>query len=326
MQITGFVKGWSDEATKRRRVEDKTFAFSVPPSLRRFVASSLLLIGLATLLASCAKVSLPTLGGAKSIKPTITGATVQGLNLNNPLTPTPSDLPITLSAAKNEWASFSVEVAGLPADFAKKHVSLRIRQPNSGAGAIDGQNFSAYQILSMPIDVNRAGFVRHTGLSVTHVSSLPRALLPMPMNNGSLDLSKARDPNEPQLFWIDLHIPPETPAGDYVASCDLVEGNIETPIATVPVKLKVYDFVLPDERHLSMVSRIDWDALQPPLSAFRIGRRPIRHAARQAISTRDQHARSAGQTRRAESHGSDRAETSADREMAGRSTAGGLVG
>ena len=186
---------------------------------------------------------------------------VQGLNLNNPLSPTPSDLPIALAAAKNEWADFCVEVSGVPVSILnKKNVTLRVNRLTGGGGAIDAPNFSAYQILSMPIDVNRAGFVRHTGLSVTR--ALLRALLPIAMNNGAVEIAKVRDPGDGLMFWIDLHIPAETPAGDYVASCDLIEGNIATPIATVPVTLKVYDFVLPDERHLSMVSRVEWDNLR----------------------------------------------------------------
>ncbi|HEX3358565.1 MAG TPA: hypothetical protein VHS31_16440 [Tepidisphaeraceae bacterium] len=208
-------------------------------------------------------------GGGGNDKPTIVGARVQGVNLNNPISPVPSDLPITLAAAKNEWASFSVQLSGVPDVHGKKMVSLRVNHLNG----IAAQNLSAYQILPMPIDVNRAGFVRQTGLSVSR-TMLPRALLPMPMKDGSLNLDAARDPSqptdphskgmgvaEPLLFWVDLHIPPEAKAGDYVASCDLIEDNIPTPISSIMLKLKVYDFVLPDERHLSMVSRIDWDGL-----------------------------------------------------------------
>src|SRR5207302_239216 len=98
--------------------------------------------------------------------------------------------------AKNEWTSFSVQVSGLPALSAKKTVSLRVRNLSAASGSIDAQNLSAYQILPMPIDVNRAGFVRHTGLGVSR-TMLPRALLPMPMNNGTLDIAASRDPGQP---------------------------------------------------------------------------------------------------------------------------------
>src|SRR3954451_15518565 len=157
--------------------------------------------------------SLPLIGGSN--KPTITGATVKGVNLNNPVAAVTTDLPISLSAAKNEWTSFSVQVAGLPQLTAKKKVALKLAHL-TGAGDVAPDNFSAFQILSMPIDVNRAGFVRHTGLGVSR-TMLPRALLPMNMSDGAVDLAQARDQaspgaprgtSDPLMFWIDVHIPP----------------------------------------------------------------------------------------------------------------------
>src|SRR5690242_12808344 len=96
--------------------------------------------------------SLPRLGGGNN-KPTITGATVKGVNLNNPVATVPTDLPISLSAAKNEWTSFSVQVAGLPPLNGKKKVTLKLAHL-TGAGDVAPESFSAFQILSMPIDVN----------------------------------------------------------------------------------------------------------------------------------------------------------------------------
>jgi hypothetical protein len=199
---------------------------------------------------------------------------VQGVDLNNPIWPIAHDHGIALAAAKNEWASFAVQVSGLPEAKPKKTFTLRVQKLTSGGNGIDPSNLSAYQILPMPTDVNRAGFVRHTGLSISR-TSLPRALLPMPMSNGALEASAARDPSqptnaqahgggntEPLLFWIDLHIPPETPPGDYVAQCELMEDVIPQPLSTVALKLKVYDFVLPDERHLAMTGQIDWQRLK----------------------------------------------------------------
>src|SRR4051812_5000391 len=83
--------------------------------------------------------SLPLIGGGDS-KPSITGAQVKGVNLNNPVAPVTSDLPIALNAAKNEWTSFAVQVSGLPQlKGSKKKVSLKLANL-AGAGEIAPDN------------------------------------------------------------------------------------------------------------------------------------------------------------------------------------------
>lgn len=209
-------------------------------------------------------------------------ARVKGVNLNQISAPAPHDEPIVLSAARNEWVNFTVQVDSLPPGWTNnknaKYV-LRVTAPKASDagqnGVISAENLSAFQILNMPSDVNRAGYVRHTGLNVAS-QQLPRALLPMKMSNGQLDLTEARDPNKPTdpkshapagadqpvLLWIDLHVPPDVRAGEYTASVDvLIAGKRDKPIATVPVRINIYDFVLPDERHLMMVGPLEWDDL-----------------------------------------------------------------
>jgi hypothetical protein len=201
------------------------------------------------------------------------GAKLQAMNLNNLVTPQVNDDPVSLSVAKNEWTSFQLQVSGLPDGSDRTFYTLRIEPPNlqSAGKSIAVENFSVYQILSMPVDVNRAGYVRHTGLS-TATRSLPRALLPMPINDGRVNLSAARDPqnptdpkshpgNKPLTLWVDLHIPPQTPAGNYAGVCEIFQSGEDRPIASLPINLNVYDFVLPDDRHLNLVGQVDWDSL-----------------------------------------------------------------
>jgi hypothetical protein len=136
-------------------------------------------------------------------------------------------------------------------------------------------SFSAAQILPMPVDVNRAGFVRTPGWGASS-RMLPRALLPVTMDKGVVNLASVRDPadatesavasdagetTEPLLFWIDLHVPTETPAGEYATTCELLSSDSPEPIAQVPLKLTIHDFVLPDERHLVMTSQLAWEDL-----------------------------------------------------------------
>lgn len=199
-------------------------------------------------------------------------ARVKALDLNNLVNPAATEDPVALSAAKNEWASFQLQVSGLPQADPKTVYTLRLAPLNlkTSNKSISSNVFSAYQILSMPVDVNRAGYVRHTGLSAA-TKTLPRALLPLPVDNGRINLSAARDPARPTdpksragtapiSLWVDLRIPPETPAGLYSGTCDVLQTGVEQPIATVTVNLNVYDFVLPDERHLNLVGQLDWDS------------------------------------------------------------------
>ncbi len=201
---------------------------------------------------------------------------LQPVNLNDISAPTPFDGPLPLAAAKNEWTSFTLQLAPLPTSDGNRTFSLRLNnltRTDGGTGELAGSNCSAYQIVSMPVDVNRAGYVRHTGLSASD-RLLPRALLPMPTSNGVVDLSTLRDPTRPTdpqsratgsgqqtLLWIDLHVPPETPPGNYSGSCDILEANASQPVGSLKINLTVYNFVIPDERHLMMVGRLDWSDL-----------------------------------------------------------------
>ena len=44
-------------------------------------------------------------------------------------------------------------------------------------------------------------------------------------------------------------------------TCDVLENGSIAPAGSITVKLHVHDFVLPDERHLMMVGRLDWSDL-----------------------------------------------------------------
>jgi hypothetical protein len=202
-------------------------------------------------------------------------AKLQAVSLNDISTPAPFDGPVMLSAAKNEWTSFTLELSALPASDGRHTYSLHLNNLNqsTGNGQIAASNCSVFQILAMPVDVNRAGYVRHTGLSASD-RLLPRALLPMPITDGVASLGSLRNPaqatnprttaagsGQPTQLWIDLHIPAEARPGDYTANCDVLQAGVDQPVSSVTVNLHVHDFVLPDERHLMMVGRLDWGDL-----------------------------------------------------------------
>jgi hypothetical protein len=233
---------------------------------RQFVRAAILVI---------AAIILPGCGPEQNTKAAREASTarIKALNLRDLVSPTAVDSPVSLAAAKNEWTCFQLQVSGLPDMGEKVAYTLRLQPLNlqSANSTISTDHFRAYQIMAMPVDVNRAGYVRHTGLTAA-TRLLPRALIPMPVSDGKVNLSAARDPNKPTdassragvspvMLWVDLHIPPEARAGAYVGTCDVLMTGVDEPIASVPVNLNVYDFVLPDERHLNLVGQIEWDSL-----------------------------------------------------------------
>ncbi len=206
----------------------------------------------------------------------VPGATrLQGVNFTDPVQPVAHDDPVSIAAAKNEETSFALQISNLPGPTSKKLYTLRLHRLNldTGPGAIEPTQYVAYQILPMPVDMNRAAYVRHTGRDVTR-TMLPRALLPVNIDNGAINVTALRDPDKatdpnsrgagtghPMLVWIDLRVPPEAKPGTYTARCDVIETGNAKPLSSVDLHLTVHDFLLPDERHLQMVSRLDWDSL-----------------------------------------------------------------
>ena len=193
---------------------------------------------------------------------------LQAVNLTDPIRPVADSQPIQLRAAQNEWTTFALQINTV---WPKRPLSVRITGLRSAGGAsIGADRLDAYQILSMPVEVT-PGYVRHTGRNSAN-RSIPRALLPVPIDQGAIVLGSLRDPTEPTnpaahpnggtvWLWFDLHVPPYATAGAYVGSCELADAAGKTVGAALAVKLNVYDFALPVARHLQMVGRADWDRL-----------------------------------------------------------------
>lgn len=201
-------------------------------------------------------------------------ATMQAVSLNDPAQPRPLTDGVDLAGARNEWTSFTLQISDLPqADG----YWVRIHEPEfqTANEQIALNAFEASQILPMPIDLDRAGFVRQTGRT-TAGRELPRALLSVGLDSqGELNLEDLRDPHRPAdpaghvggasaapaLIWVDLHIPPGASPGDYATRVDLLRAGDDQPVASVPLRLTVYDFDMPDQRHLQMIGQLSWDQL-----------------------------------------------------------------
>jgi hypothetical protein len=188
---------------------------------------------------------------------------VQALDVSDAAGPVRLAGPLAVHGARNEWVGFAVELTDVPAG---QSYSLRWRTPRQkeSAARIPAGQIEAFQIVTMPVDVNRAGYVRHTGLTGA-VSELPRALLPVAHRNGRIDVRALRPGTGPALaaprLWVDVHIPADAPAGDYSGAIELIPPKGKKPVASLPVSLTVYDFAIPEVRDLQIVSRLSWEAL-----------------------------------------------------------------
>lgn len=198
------------------------------------------------------------------------GATPVGVgavDLSDPVRPTAVRAPLQLAAARNEWTSFVLELRGVAPGL-----SLRVSPTGTGSSAFDAANLQAYQVLPMPVEAN-PDYVRHTGSGATG-RTLPRALFPLQIAGASVPLASLRDPARPTdpgahaaasggavLLWLDVHVPGDAPAGPHAAAFQLMDGGGRAVGESIPVRLTVYDFALPAERHLQLVGRLDWPRL-----------------------------------------------------------------
>ena len=194
------------------------------------------------------------------------------LDANGPIL---NDASLKIAAARNETASVVLELSHLPkikgpANLTLKIGALKLQSDNKAEIAVS--RMKLYQVMSMPVDANRAGYVRHTGLKATS-RSMPRALLPVPITGENVNLAALRDPteplkpagrigisDEPATLWLDVSIPPTATPGLYATTVEVLHDGQR--IDSAPLTVNVYDFVLPDERHLHMVGRIEWDSLE----------------------------------------------------------------
>jgi len=206
-------------------------------------------------------------GGAK--RENVTVGSMKAIDLSEGVVATNITGPVRLIGARNEWLSTTLHVNSWRGG---RGARLRVVTIDNAA-QIPAESFSVYQVVSVPVDPNRAAFVRQTGQTSTGTDA-PRALLPISMVDGEFDLSQLRDPDsaiggagrvadgsKPVQLWIDLHIPPTTPGGSYNLAIDLLERPRGKPVASLPVLLDVYDFVLPDQRHLDLVAQLNFSSL-----------------------------------------------------------------
>src|SRR5687767_12507270 len=136
-------------------------------------------------------------GGKQASNTALQTDALLGVQFSDPLAMRTAPGPIKLRGARNEVISFAVQVNRITrGDDPNRPPSVRLTPMTQGTSVIPAGNYSAYQVLLMPVDTNRAGFVRHTGSPVI-ARRLPRALLPLPLRGGAVAMTSLRESNTP---------------------------------------------------------------------------------------------------------------------------------
>jgi hypothetical protein len=241
---------------------------------RRHLLSAVLLCTMGFALGGCP----PANGGGDGITVEPNAGTLQFIAFTDPNRPVVINdgqshrIRLEQRSARNETISFALRIDPFPRTDLKSNGRKRekaspgLRFPPlklDDAHVLPASAYRVYQVLPVLVDANRAGFVRHSGLPLT-AERLPRALVPLPLDgNGVLSLASIRNvAQSPPLLWVDVQVPPAIDKGRYHARWELPSGDEKIPSGWLDVVVEIDDFVLPDERHLQMIGRIDWEALR----------------------------------------------------------------
>lgn len=203
-----------------------------------------------------------------------------------------SNAPRELAAARNEWLGTTVELAQWRGG---RDARLRVRLLDAAGNSVaPASAITVEQLVDVGADQHKAAFVRQTGATPTRAGRVPRALLSVSRTTQAADewdLSRLRDPSllpgtAPQriadgrglvLLWVDVHVRAETPPGQYTLAIELLERPRGKAVGALALPLTVNDFVLPDERGLDLVARLDWPVLLgQPGAALALGSVPPR--------------------------------------------------
>jgi hypothetical protein len=155
-----------------------------------------------------------------------------------PFTAPPEQIETTIriAAARNEFEAGQIAIrADRPIE------SLRVR-----SGALRSDDGA-----QIPADRVHCRFLGFVPVEHNTIETPPEELLfaaPAEVPDILLDDPTIKlPPDRTQPVWITVHVPPDAPAGLYRGT---LEVGIDDDTRSVPVELTVYDFAVPDERHL----------------------------------------------------------------------------
>jgi hypothetical protein len=133
---------------------------------------------------------------------------------------------------------------------------LRLDPPRSLTGSIDESAIAIFQLHPVPVGRPPGWVIRSVEPSRRNLEPLD-VLVPLHAPLGGMP-SEIR-PGATHWFWVDLTIPKGSEAGTYAGAIHLTSE--ETNLATLPVELTVWPFVLPDEDEIPFVVEVDHSRL-----------------------------------------------------------------
>jgi hypothetical protein len=182
---------------------------------------------------------------------------LQSLRFVDAVEPQAANGPVRLRSARNETIDLPVQIND--GRGSRRGLALRLTPLTHTDGSVLAPGLTgAWRMAAVPVATNHAAFVRYAGATpATHM--IPRALVPLALEQGRVDLSGVRLDGAPLRLWLDIHVPPLATPGTYTARCELLESGSVT--ATLDVQLTVDEFILPVERHVALVGHITWESL-----------------------------------------------------------------
>jgi len=160
---------------------------------------------------------------------------------------------IELSAAINETVSFQVglRTSNPPAG----PFNIQITDLNGPAGKLAArQAASIYRVHYVRVERFGSWYPARTGKAATP-QSFPDVLVPWeaPRGGGPLRLDQTRN----EIIWVDLFVPPTTEPGVYTGRLQLYGAFAGRPVFSCALRLTVVPVVIPSERTLPLLCRID---------------------------------------------------------------------
>ena len=152
---------------------------------------------------------------------------------------------VQLHAARNEVIAFQV---ALRSDQALANVDLVPTGDFTGPGTIAAANLDFYLEYFADVEITGNDYPGDFGFDLIWPDALIPFEDPYESNEGDIAAPFALAADSTAVVWVDLFVPPGTPAGDYTTTLALSVGG--APAATLTVELKVWGFTLPSQNHL----------------------------------------------------------------------------
>ncbi len=149
---------------------------------------------------------------------------------------------ITIAGAKNEHVPFQIVISTPPPpsrhEKAASGFSIRASDLGSASGRIPAERVKLY-VEHVVLCYGKSSPIGATGF-------WPDALVPL--TDSFSMASEFRSFVTNRAIWVDVHVPPDVPRGSYAGTITVMQNG--RVIDTLNISLRVYDFALPEERHL----------------------------------------------------------------------------